>query len=259
MALHEVIDQGDKFLTPINSRVTKFEVVPFQGGTKAAMGIDPATNRHSMAWISWPKGLYSAEELANSPQVTKIKANCPVCDLADYLKNNTTKPAVAPAPVPPARTEEFSDYEVVDDRPKNIPVSVGDILPPKYVTFGADLIKKAVCTRLGDLTGTVLMAALADLASGYASDPGHKQACRMMSNSMIDGINLCPDDKDELKKYTKMFFEAYQDEGSLINAVKKSMFKSSAEMLEDTGIEVKRKTTNTSIRIGKMAPGHLVD
>ena len=266
MPLHEVIDQGDYWFVPINKRVTKYDTIPFQGGAIGGIGIDPATNRHSPAWLKYPKSLYSREEMENNGAITKIKAKCPVCDALDVIIDSANKPK---AMVPAGRVTETVDYEVLPDEPTKKPVnkgpievSVGDIVPPKYITFGAGLVKKAVCTRLGDVVGSILLAATADLAAGYASDPGHKKACRTMSNSMIDDINLCPGDQEELKKYTKEFIKAYQEQGSLVNAIKRSMLKSSEEIFEDAGIEVNRtstKTTNMTIKAGKIRPAQLID
>jgi hypothetical protein len=267
MAQHEVLDQGDVWLTPINNRVTSFEIYPFQGGATGAMGIDPATNKHSVAWIKWPKAIYEKEDLENSASITKIKARCPVCDMLDVVKGTPGKPAKEM--VTAKKTIETQDYSIMEDEDpfktessNKVAISVGELVPPKYVAFGADLIKKSVCTRLGDIIGTVFLAAATDLAAGYASDPGHKAACRTMSNAMIDNINLCPEDQEELKLYTKKFIEAYKEQGSLMNAVKKSMFKSADEILGDTGVELVRTTTkrtDTRVRVGKIGPGQLID
>jgi len=93
---------------------------------------------------------------------------------------------------------------------------------PKYIPAVTSIGQKVFCTKLGGVTGSVILSMLADLLSGWSSDPGHKIAFRQISDEFIDNMGLCDErDIEAIKNDVARMYEEWQ-KGDSMKALKRA-------------------------------------
>ena len=181
----EFIDNGDTWRAIGSSSVTEpqvFDYVDRSGrptGVKYAMGFDTLFGATRIAWVDYPKDLYSLDELTNDDKYTGILMHCNVCNAMDQATARRSRPRSSVESVPSSESE----------RPSRI--SAGALAPaiPKYIPFGLKLAKSLTLRPTGDVLVSLGLSILSDLLSGFIADPQYRNAVQSFSDSMIDSID----------------------------------------------------------------------
>lgn len=255
--MYDILDEGDWWKVVINPNITStqeydYESQSFAGvpSYKAGIGRDRQGN-HRIAYVRCSKQVWPDQnQLRNNVDLDHFAQKCNVCATLDQLKNSFDKPVetqVATVPSAP-RTQSLEPVRV----------STGDILPPKYLPAGLNVIKKTFCTPLGDMAFSLAMAGFADLLSGWSDDAGHRKALQQMSDEFIDSMNSC--EPQALREGFQNLYTAYNKDRNLLGAVKQSCVKTFDEAIKDgVGIEVNRESKSTTTVAVKRAVPMVVD
>jgi len=256
----QIDDYGEHWKVIVNPAVLVEQDFPMTSSRAgkptflAGIGYDPRPPAgHKMGYMLYPKNVWSREELMNDEQIKKMTMHCNVCSALDVAKRSIetktepiAQPLSAPAPPPQAITPPAT-------------FSAGNVLTPSYIPLITTVAKRMLCTKLGDVTSSIVMSVIADVVSGWSSDPGQKEAMRQMSEGFA-ALDLCPADISQLRQDTQVMYEEWK-KGGVGNAMRKSMFKSVDEALKDgVGIDVKQiKTKHIRASFNRGGMSNLVD
>ena len=215
-------------------------------GVKYAIGPDVSTGHTAIAYVDYPKDVWSKEDVETSPEIPIILQRCNVCSAMDQLAQSRQPSAAMQQPlataqpnfgvaVPNMASAEMGTANV----PASASVSVGQVVQPKYIPFLYNISKKMVLSDVGDAVVSVGASLLADVMSGWASDPGQRDAWKCMSDGFMDGVQCSDATMTKCRQDMLKMIEAYQQDGDLVAAAKKGLFKSLDQIKQDgLGVEV---------------------
>ena len=205
----------------------------------------------------YPKSTFTRDFLVDNPDIKKLINSCKICSTLNQLTTSTNN-AVEQAEIMPEqnvtaresrRPVYYGDQAMSEEMPTNNRISAGSIVAPKYIPAFLDVIESMACTPLGKLTANLGAAIISDISSGWAMDPGYKQASRELSDKFADKMNLCLSDKEELRKNVSSLVEEYRKTGDVLKSMKKGMLKTEEAILKDNGIEVKAKEPTAAVQL----------
>lgn len=193
-------------------------------GIKYALGVDDVSGRTRIAWVDYPKSMYTLEEIMDDDEVVHILTHCNVCNAVDQLANSSSALMSSSGPVVETRSRQH--------QPR---VSLGDAIPsqnlPKYLTTGVKLGKSLMLRPVGNAAFSFALSLLADVASGFVSDPKYRTALQSFSDDLVD--DLSPELLSAVKSDALRISEAIaQDSDSLMSRkfIAKHMFKSPTDI-----------------------------
>lgn len=210
-------------------------------GIRYTMGVDPLTGQTGIAYVDYPKQVWTYDDVLNSDVVDKFFARCQICAAVDQIKEVRSTPSV-PVRVgssdltgrsigqsmPPGEQQYHRQFQRPVER-----VSVGDSIAqlPQYVPVAIKLVKSLLLSRLGDAASSVVLSFAADAASGLSPDPQYRSAMQSLSDTFVEDINIDERFVEEVRGDVTRLADAYSRDGNLLSAVKTSMVKSHAEMV----------------------------
>jgi len=249
----QVVPAGDKWRVINRGDLLNSDYKVFTyPGFNAAFSIDPVTGVHDIVFLEYPQAAYTKEELEdpNSPIGSGIKKkleNCLICKTLNSMAQDQGKSPLEPELASPAPARQsISSYQSAPSPSSFQPpaqrgvgsVGVGEGVMPKYIPAVTSIGQKIFCTKLGGVTGSVILSMFADLLSGWSSDPGHKIAFRQISDEFIDNMGLCDErDIEAIKNDVARMYEEWQ-KGDSMKALKKGLFKDVGEALKEQGVQV---------------------
>lgn len=236
-----VVDVGDMWRVLNRPDITEFKEMSYPG-FNAAFGIDPNTGSHVIVYLDYYKAAYDKAELEDPTssvgQSIKSKIDkCLICSTMNQMSEDISSvPASASVPA-----------RIVPVPVVRVPVaSAGELVMPRYIPAITSLGQKVFCTKFGGVASSVLLSMVADLLSGWSSDPGQKSAFRQISDQYIEQMGLCNDsDVEILKSDIGRLYDAWQKDGNILKAVKRGMFKDVADALKDQGVQVSANKNTT--------------
>lgn len=248
-------DNGDSWRAHGSPNVSNPQMYDYVGrdekptGVRYAMGFDPVAGGTRIAYVDYPKSLYTAEEISNSDDTPNILMRCNVCHAMDTAAKHlssqaSTQPlSQAPSPVPSISSSAPLPPSSVQSPSR---ISVGDVFSspeiPKYINFGISLGKAFALRPVGDAAVTLGLSFLADLLSGIFPDPAYKRALQSFSDGMIDGLD--PDIIDKVKQDALSIAEAAHKDGDAVlslNTLKRGMFKTHADLRREVNTKQSAK------------------
>lgn len=246
-----VIDSGDMWRVLNRPDIADFVEMTYPG-FNAAFGIDPTTGSHVVVYLDYYKAAYDKEELEDptSPIGKSIKAKlekCLICSTMDQMPDELSissqdKRSLPSPSVPAVLTPTPAQLSPVPPSQ----MSSGEFIMPRYIPALTSIGQKVLCTKFGGVASSVIFSVVADLLSGWSSDPGQKAAFRQISDQYVDQMGLCNEhDVEILKSDIGRLYDSWQKDGDIFKAVKRGMFKDVADALKDQGIQV-NATKNTS-------------
>jgi hypothetical protein len=239
----QVLDDGDNWKLVVSDRVAVENIVNWNSsqdgkpsGYKAAIGYDPTPPAGTkIAYMLFPKREWTKAELESPTYqewLSKTVKKCNVCATIDALRQEQEVGQI------PTTSKQSN--------PTAVQISAGEFIQPVWVAKAAEVGKKACCTKLGEVGTSLIGSVLFDIFSGWATDPGQKQAMKQISNQMMD-IELEPEDIPKIREDALNMYEAY-NKGGIGTAVKKGFFKSFSDAVNDgLGVEMETRTVR---RIG---------
>lgn len=243
-----VIDAGQMWRVLNRTDINDYKEMHYPG-FNAAFGIDPNTGQHVIVYLDYYKAAYTREELEdpNSDIGRSIKdklQKCLICSTMNQMAED--KPVVSPPPSKP------QSMQVVAAPVLSPLVSSGDFVVPKYIPAVASIGQKVFCTKFGGIASSVVLSLVADLLSGWSSDPGQKAAFRQISDQFVEQMGFCDEKELEaMKGDIGRLYESWQRDGDMFKAVKNGMFKDVGQALRDQGVQVSAtKNTQYSLSAG---------
>lgn len=212
-------------------------------GIRYATGPDQ-TGEVRMAYVKYPKSIWSLEELQSSDGVPNFFVACNVCNYANHMrKMASSKYPTQEFTQPPERQVQLAQYPSQQPQyyqPQTQPpqrVSLGDVLP-KYVPLALDVLRQIWLTKMGDLAFSTVLSVGADIAGGMSGDPGFKHTMRCASDALVDGVVQRCDEQyiDGVKDGIGQFVDAYRADGDFLDAFIKSSLRPTDEVLSKAGI-----------------------
>lgn len=203
-------------------------------GIRYTMGVDSLTGQTGIAYVEYPKDIWTYEDVVGSDVVDKFFSRCQICAAVDQIKQVRSTPAsmhdssLPDVPsMPPDEQQYHQQY-----RPAPVRASVGDAMVqlPQYVPVAINLAKKLLLSQLGDAAASVVLSFAADAASGLSPDPNYRKAMQALSDTFVEDINIDDRFVDAVRGDVSRLADAYSRDGNLISAVKTSMIKSHAEL-----------------------------
>lgn len=251
-------------------------------GITYAMGYHPVTGESKLAWVRYPKSMWTVEELQNDSEVADFFNKCNMCHVRDMLGEQNGDRAIQQVPTydeseswrpMEVRTRSMVTREQVQEEYEPVRRLSPPDAVPKYMPFLFQLLKGIFLSDIGDVALTTAASVFIDFIAGSSADPGYRNALYQLSDSLIDGtisqadIENGIDGKymDRLKKDLSRVAVAYEKDGNLIGAMKKGIFKPKDEIMgklrpeqqpKKPGFGVNRTeaTSRTSLR-----PSMLID
>jgi hypothetical protein len=235
----DVVDSGEYWRVMANPQIRDY-LVHKQPWGRVAIGLDPLTRSNSIVWMEYPKSAWTLDDIKGDAGIRKKVQECGICtalnDLQAIGRLAPTTSAPSVSATPPAYSSPSAPTPA---RASPTPISAGDVVMPRYIPYLTTIGKKMFCTKLGDMSASLVLSLVADVLGGWSTDPGHKMAFRQMSDEFIDDLGLCNEaDVDVLKRDVAKLYEEYQKSGDMLGSVRKSMFKNVADSLKDAGIQV---------------------
>jgi hypothetical protein len=209
-------------------------------GVKYAMGFDPVSGRTRIAYVDYPKSLYTIEEIADGEEYIHILEHCNVCSAMDQAAQNSLQAARSfPASIdrsPRPYDPEFHavSTQSVDRYSAGPAVATAAKALPNWLPKAIDLFSAFALRPTGALAVSLGTAMLADVLSGFAP-PEYADACRKVSDDMADRIS--PDMIERVRYDAVDVIEAAQRDGDYVAAIKRGMFKSPKDMRRDLDSE----------------------
>lgn len=235
--VREIVDQPDHWRVIGTKTVTAFRVLDFldrnskPNGVQYAIGPDPVSGSTKIAWIQYPKKVFSRDEIATMPEIDKILQRCNVCSAADQLAAAAGTSLITGQP-----SQAIQPFQ--EEPPKRL--SIGDALGgsdvmPKWAAFVLNMGSKQVFSPLGQTMFFLGLSFLADMASGMAVDEGYKRALQCMSDGMVNNIGTngqCDTQyMSQVNRDVAKLVEAWQKDGDLIKASKVGLLKTPQEIM----------------------------
>ena len=155
-------------------------------GIRYTMGVDPLTGQTGIAYVEYPKDVWTYDDVVGSDVVDKFFSRCQICAAVDQIKEVRSTPS-APAPVirllphPLARPCPQKSSSIISSTVLlRSSASLGDAMVqlPQYVPVAIKLAKKLLLSQLGDAAASVVLSFAADAASGLSPDPNYRRPCR---------------------------------------------------------------------------------
>lgn len=206
-------------------------------GVRYAMGFDSSANATRIAFVDYPKDKYSLEEVIDSDDTPSILMRCNVCSAMDQAAQRNTS--------------RSRPYESVPQQAasQQIRVSAGELAPvlPKYMTFAVQLVKGLALRPVGNVAVSLGLAFLADLASGFVTDPRYKQAIQSFGDGQIDDLD--PELIERVKQDAIDIAEAAMKDGDNILSRKQlvsSMFKTRGDLKKEISASKKSPVSGSS-------------
>lgn len=251
---YQVIELSDSYRVLAAPHIT--ETTPLNLKTSVGMipmelGADPYDGKWKIVTADYPKQLFSSDEVMTpdgfaTPEIESTIRNCNVCNginaVAGVINDKSksapaaTVPAVyqpqpavyQPQPVPVSQPQPV----YYQPSPSPAMISIGGPGVPKYIGFALDIVKKLMCSKLGECAVTAGTALLADIMAGSAADEGHRLAIRQFADEQVDRIGqLTPEDVAEIRLNMYKIAEGYEKDGDIITALKRGLFKSPKEVV----------------------------
>lgn len=244
-------DVGDYYRVYGPYSVVKATEIPFLSkdgvdtGIRYAIGTDTATGETKVAWVDYPKSVFTYDDLVNNPRIMQIFRRCNVCLAMDRIRSeHESSDSASRSSVTTARpAPEYS---------QNVHrLSLGDVALPKYVPLLLQLSKSLFLTKFGDLTVSILFSLLTDVLSGMTSDPFKRDVLRSTSDAIASETlySLGSDDIEQLKKDLAQLSSAYQSDRSIVSAIMKAAVKNPLDNISDDN---KSKPRARSTQIGQV-------
>ena len=225
-------DNGDTWRAFGSPNVTSPQPYEYKGrddkptGVWYAMGFDKVANGTRIAYVDYPKSMYSLEEVIDGEDTPNILMRCNVCHAMDQAaKFNGRLPYETPR----------GGY---DSAPVRERLSVGSAVAPatlpKYFTYAVKVGKAFGLRPTGDVAVSMGLSFLADLASGFVADPSYKKALQAFSDDMIDTLD--PDMIDRVKEDALNIAEAAFKDGDALLSKKRimsSIFKTRGDLKKE--------------------------
>jgi hypothetical protein len=228
-------DHGEVWRAIGSDNVTSPQVFDYMSrddrptGVKYGLGLDHVAGNTRIAWVEYPKSLYTLEEVSDGDEVPSILTRCNVCNVLNQMSDRSMKAPVSVASVhrdlSPAPSDRMSLGSVVSTAK----------LPP-YVGLGVKLLKSFYLRPTGDVAVSFGLSLLSDMLSGVFTDPSYKRALQAFSDDMID--NLDADIIDRVKQDALNIAEAaYKDGDALLSkkTIMNSMFKTRGDLRKEVG------------------------
>lgn len=209
-----------------------------KNGVKYAMGFDSKAGKTRLAYIDYPKDLYSVEEVINGEDTPFMLMNCNVCHATDQ----------AAAAVRSRGVSSPSQFQSSQSSPRDQRLSVGPAAAsvlPKYGVAAIRLAKAFALRPTGDAAVSLTLSFLADLASGFL--PQFQQSLQAFSDEMVD--DLTPDVINRIKEDSLAIADAALSDGDALLSRKRvlnSMFKSRGDIRRE--VEDSKRSVPSSQR-----------
>lgn len=211
-----------------------------KSGYKAALGYDarpPAGTK--LVYLLFPQSEWDKSELESEAyqlHLNKMARKCNVCATMDALRSEAAVPTQT-------KQVAYAETPQVAAVPAARQMSAGDIVGPLWIPKVANVGKQLFCTQLGNVATSVIGSVIFDIMSGWASDPGQKEAMRQISNQLVD-MDIKPEDMPAIRQDALTMYDAWRD-GGIGEAVRTGMFKKFDDAIKD-GIGVEMNTTKTT-------------
>ena len=246
----EFEDVGDCYRAIGSRNVTNPQVLDYvsadgrSNGVRYALGMDGIVGSTRIAWIDYPKELYTIEELTGGDEYTKILHQCNVCAAVDQI---SSRPVASRVPSTPTREIDLTPPGYSPQR-----VSAGSIAPivssvlPRYIPAGIKIVKSLSLRPTGDVLVSLGLSLLADLASGLTSDPNYRSALQSFSDTMVDSIDEST--VERVREDALTIAEAALKDGEPFftkKALTKSIFKTKDDFRREVA-DARNKSTQSS-------------
>lgn len=233
-----VEDAGDCWRAHGSANVLSPQIYDYIGhderptGVRYAMGFDNVAKVTRIAFVDYPKDKYSLEEVIDGDDTPSILMRCNVCSAMDQAAQRNTSHSRPYESVPQQAVVQHAE-----PAPRDVGrVSVGELAPilPKYMTFAVQLVKGIALRPVGNVAVSLGLAFLADLASGFVTDPRYKQAIQAFGDGQIDDLD--PELIERVKQDAIDIAEAAMKDGDNILSRKQlvsSMFKTRGDLKKE--------------------------
>jgi hypothetical protein len=252
------VDDGDGWRvyppTPIDKEGIQGPIEYIRaGGAKTgiwyAIGPDSRTGETKLAWVKWPKSVWSLDDLQSDPNIPLFFTKCNICHSHDQLKQlDQTHNAAAPqrrsalVSSQPQYSESVDYYEPPSRSEGGRRYSIADAVP-KLLPFIIDFGKQILLNEFGDVVSTTVISGLADIVGGTSDDPEFRAAMQAFSDSQIDDlVTRCqnkPEYVDRAKKGIGLLYDGYKKDGKILDSIKGSMVRPLDDVLKSAGIETR--------------------
>jgi hypothetical protein len=233
------VDMGDRWRSHGSPNVQSPQEFDYKSrddrptGVKYGMGFDSVANGTRIAYVDYPKSLYTIEELMDGDEFAVVLQRCNVCHAMDQVTQSLGKRPYESVP-------KSHDLEVQSNSVPPSRVSAGNVISgalpvlPKYMSFGIKAAKQLGLKPIGDVTVSVGLSILSDFASGLVSDPSYKRALQSFSDEMIDSLD--PDIIERVKQDAINIAEAaFKDSDPILSKkmIFSSMFKTRGDIKKE--------------------------
>lgn len=202
-------------------------------GVRYAVGMDVDLGKTRIAYIDYPKDLYTREELMDGDEHIDTVQRCNVCYAIDQVTHNANLSQSASASQPRVSAQSQSlpaPVQHVLAAPERL--SAGDIASsaaatlPHWLPKLIDVSKSLALRPAGNVAVTFGVSVLADVASGLLP-PQYRKALQAISDDMADSVTpelLAQAQMDAVNIVDSM----YKDGDNLLSKkmLTKSIFKS---------------------------------
>jgi hypothetical protein len=245
-------DNGETWRAFGSPNVTSPQPYEYKGrddkptGVWYGMGFDKVANGTRIAYVDYPKSMYSIEEIINGEDTPNILMRCNVCHAMDQAAKNTGRLPYengitedeARRALTPRGGWNSEQSSVAAQQPRITErLSAGPVMAatlPKYLTYGIKIGKAFGLRPTGDVAVSLGLSFLADLASGFTADPSYKRALQAFSDDMIDTLD--PDMINRVKQDALDIAEAAFKDGDALLSKKRimsSIFKTRGDLKKE--------------------------
>lgn len=233
-----VEDIGDYIRVYGPYNVVKATEIPFLSkdgvdtGIKYAVGTDTATGETKVAWVDYPKSVFTYDDIVSNPRILQIFRRCNVCLAVDRIRNETQSAQASRSDTywsqPPGASSAGSVHVPPPYTSSSQRLSLGDVAVPKYLPLMLQLAKSLLFTKFGEVTTSLMLSVLTDVLSGATGDPNKRDILRSMSDAIASETlySMTPEDVEQLKKDLTTLSTAYQTDRNLLTAVVKAAIRS---------------------------------
>jgi len=192
-------------------------------GTGGDQKVHPAYIYYPM-FGSWPWTWEDTQRPEFDNNLKSVLGQCMACQGITKAMTAVDRPTAnvgVPAQLPTISTE-------VNDSQG---INISKVVPLPYVAAAVDLGQQLICKRWGSYITSLLAAGIFDYMAGLSDDKGLKTGFKEVSDHFSAKLKVCKDDLPQFEADLKEAIDMWQKTGSLAEASKKAMFRSTSETL----------------------------
>lgn len=240
-------DNGEYWRAFGSSNVTSPQIYDYMSrddrptGVKYGMGFDKTVGGTRIAFVDYPKTMYTLEEVCDGEDTLSILTRCNVCSAMDQAAKRSAGVRPYEQPIQHEQPAQISER-----------ISAGNMVAaslPKYMSFAIKAAKSLALRPAGDAAVSIGLSFLSDLAAGIIKDPEYKRALFAFSDEMIDSLD--PNIIERVKNDAIEIAEAaYKDGDALLSKrmVIGAMFKTKGDL---------KKEVTASMAARNVTPGQV--